>query len=84
MSVLSPQQHGTVRGQAITDARAVGVDIFTIGQYLRPQAWNAEVARYAPPAVFDELGAFARALGFTHVESAPLVRSSYHAREALA
>lgn len=69
--------------QTIKDARAAHVDILTIGQYLRPSSWNAAVERYVEPAVFHELGAFARTLGFSHVESGPLVRSSYHAERAV-
>ena len=68
---------------AIADARAVDVDVLTLGQYLRPSSWNHEVVRYATPAEFAELGAFARSLGFAHVESGPLVRSSYHAASAV-
>jgi lipoic acid synthetase len=67
----------------LSDARAAGVDILTIGQYLRPSAWNAAVERYVDPAIFAELSTFARALGFAHVESGPLVRSSYHAERAV-
>jgi len=68
--------------QAIRDLRAAHVDILTLGQYLRPSGWHHEVMRYAEPAVFDRLAAFARELGFAHVESGPLVRSSYHAEKA--
>jgi lipoic acid synthetase len=67
----------------IDDARAHDVDILTIGQYLRPSAWNHEVVRYVEPAVFDALGAYARGKGFAHVESGPLVRSSYHAERGV-
>jgi lipoyl synthase len=67
-----------VRG-AITDLRAVGVDILTVGQYLRPTPQHLPVARWWHPDEFAALGAFARALGFAHVEAGPLVRSSYHA-----
>jgi lipoic acid synthetase len=69
--------------QTIRDARASNVDIFTIGQYLRPSSWNHEVMRYVTPEQFQELGAFARSLGFSHVESGPLVRSSYHAERGV-
>ncbi len=69
--------------RALHDARAAGVDVVTLGQYLRPAPWNAPVARYVTPARFAELGALARELGFAHVESAPLVRSSYHAERAV-
>jgi len=59
--------------------RAVDCDILTLGQYLRPSADHLPVIRYLQPAEFAELGDAARAMGFHHVESAPLVRSSYHA-----
>ncbi len=65
--------------ESIADARAAAVDILTLGQYLRPSSWNHEVVRYATPEEFAALGEFARGLGFAHVESGPLVRSSYHA-----
>ena len=67
----------------IKDARAADVDILTVGQYLRPSSWNHEVMRYVTPERFAELGAWARSLGFAHVESGPLVRSSYHAERAI-
>ena len=69
--------------QSIEDARAHDVDILTLGQYLRPSSWNHEVMRYVTPAQFDEFAAFARGLGFAHVESGPLVRSSYHAERGV-
>ena len=62
------------------DLRAVGVSILTLGQYLRPSAAHLPVARYYHPDEFAELGAIGASLGFTHVESGPLVRSSYHAK----
>ena len=65
------------------DLRAAGVDIFTMGQYLAPSEKNHPVRRYYTPAEFEELGRQARALGFHHVESAPLVRSSYMAHRAI-
>ncbi len=65
------------------DLRAAGVDIFTMGQYLAPSEKNHPVRRYYTPDEFAELGNHARALGFKHVESAPLVRSSYMAHRAL-
>lgn len=70
--------------QAIRDLHDHGTDILTIGQYLRPSPAHHEVVRYAEPAVFEELAAFARELGFVHVESGPLVRSSYHAERGVA
>lgn len=69
--------------QALRDLRAHGVEFVTLGQYLQPTPAHAELVRYVPPTEFDALGAFARSLGFTHVESGPLVRSSYHAAKAL-
>ena len=63
------------------DLRGVGVSILTIGQYLRPTATHAPMTRYYHPDEFAELKAIALAKGFAHVESGPLVRSSYHAHE---
>jgi lipoyl synthase len=65
------------------ELRVAGVDIFTMGQYLAPSEKNHPVRRYYTPDEFAELGERARALGFHHVESAPLVRSSYMAHRAL-
>jgi lipoic acid synthetase len=56
----------------IGDLRAVGCDILTLGQYLRPSAKHLPVARFYPPAEFEELARAARAMGFRHVEAAPL------------
>jgi lipoic acid synthetase len=66
----------------LADLRAVGVDIVTIGQYLRPSASHLPVARWWTPAEFDGLREAGEGLGFTHVQASPLTRSSYHAREA--
>jgi lipoic acid synthetase len=66
------------------DLRAVGVDIVTIGQYLRPTAAHLPVARWWTPEEFDALRSVGEAIGFAHVESSPLTRSSHHAREAAA
>ena len=63
----------------LRDLREVDCDIITLGQYLRPSAEHLPVARYVPPAEFAELRTGAMTLGFRHVESGPLVRSSYHA-----
>ena len=63
------------------DLRAVGCGILTIGQYLRPSPGHATMVRYYHPDEFAELKRIALALGFVHVESGPLVRSSYHAHE---
>lgn len=68
---------------ALADLNAVGVDVVTIGQYLRPTAHHRRVDRYVDPAVFVDYKAVGEEFGLTHVESGPLVRSSYHAREAL-
>jgi lipoic acid synthetase len=72
-----------VRG-AIADLRNVGVDVLTLGQYLRPSRQHLPVARWWTPEEFAELGAYAEGLGFGHVEAGPLVRSSYHAKRARA
>ncbi len=69
--------------QTLRDLRRSGVRLVTIGQYLRPSADHLPIHRYYSPEEFDRLGATARALGFQHVESGPLVRSSYHARRAV-
>ncbi len=65
--------------RVLRDLREAECDILTLGQYLRPSADHLPVARYVPPAEFAELRTEALALGFRHVESGPLVRSSYHA-----
>ena len=62
------------------DLRSVGVVILTLGQYLRPSREHLPVARYYHPDEFAELAEIGRSLGFAHVESGPLVRSSYHAK----
>jgi hypothetical protein len=67
--------------QTFRDLRTVDCDILTIGQYLRPTAAHLPVERYVHPDEFAEMKVEALALGFRHVESAPLVRSSYHARD---
>ncbi len=66
----------------LADLRAVGVDIVTIGQYLRPTTHHLPVARWVEPATFDRYREVGEALGIAHVESSPLTRSSYHARQA--
>jgi len=63
------------------DLREVGVSLLTIGQYLRPTEAHLTMVRYYTPAEFAELKRIALGLGFGHVESGPLVRSSYHAHE---
>jgi lipoyl synthase len=59
----------------------VGVSILTLGQYLRPSAAHLPVEKYYHPDEFAALAEQGRALGFAHVESGPLVRSSYHAKK---
>jgi lipoic acid synthetase len=66
------------------DLRAHGVDILTLGQYLRPSPQHLPIVRYVPPAEFDEFRRAGDAMGFAHVEAGPLVRSSYHAAESVA
>ena len=63
----------------LADIAGLGVDILTLGQYLSPSKQHLPIARYVPPVEFDELRQVALGLGLKHVESGPLVRSSYHA-----
>jgi lipoic acid synthetase len=65
------------------DLRAHGVDILTLGQYLRPSAKHLPIIRYVPVEEFAELRRAGLEMGFWHVEAGPLVRSSYHADSAL-
>ena len=69
--------------EVLVDLAAVGVSIATIAQYLRPTARHLPVARYWEPAEFEDLAERGRRAGLAHVQSSPLTRSSYHAREAL-
>lgn len=76
--------HGETEDEVIAtlqDLRAVGCDRVTLGQYMRPSFAHLPVQKYWTPAEFEQLGAIARELGFSHVRSGPLVRSSYHAGE---
>jgi lipoyl synthase len=68
----------------LRDLARIECDIITLGQYLRPSKDHLPVARYVPPAEFAEIKIDALNLGFRHVESGPLVRSSYHAWEHVA
>ncbi len=68
--------------QTLGDLRGVGVDIVTIGQYLRPTSNHLPVARWWTPEELTALKAAGEAMGISHVEAGPLVRSSYHARQA--
>jgi lipoic acid synthetase len=67
--------------QTLRDLHSAGVNIVTIGQYLRPSVANLPMVRYYTPSEFAELKRIGLDLGFGHVESGPLVRSSYHAHE---
>jgi len=67
--------------QAMDDLREHGVEVLTMGQYLRPTPQHLPVVEYIRPEVFDLYGDIARNKGFTHVASGPLVRSSYHAAD---
>jgi lipoic acid synthetase len=67
--------------ETMRDLRAAGVDIVTLGQYLRPTPKHAAVERYVTPERFDEYARAGREMGFAFVASGPLVRSSYHAAE---
>ncbi len=70
--------------QVMRDLREHKVDILTLGQYLRPSPKHLPILRYVPQEDFDELKRYGVELGFSHVESGPLVRSSYHAADAAA
>jgi lipoyl synthase len=63
------------------DLRAIGCDVLTLGQYLAPTLKHIPVARFLPPAEFDDIARRARLLGFQQVVAGPFVRSSYHADE---
>src|SRR5579872_7137313 len=64
--------------KVFTDLRAHNVDVLTVGQYLRPTLRHLPVERFVDPLEFEQLKVSAREMGFRHVESGPLVRSSYH------
>ncbi len=69
--------------ETIEDIRGAGVDVITIGQYLQPSKNHLAVQRFVEPEEFAQYKEFAQGLGFRHVESSPLVRSSYHAERHL-
>ncbi len=69
--------------ETLEDLRGAGVEAVTMGQYLRPGNGKLPVREYIRPEVFSELGEAARSMGFRHVASAPLVRSSFNAHEML-
>ncbi len=70
--------------QVMRDLRASEVDILTLGQYLRPSQKHLPILRYLSTEEFDDLKRRGYEMGFRHVESGPLVRSSYHAADAVA
>jgi lipoic acid synthetase len=77
--------HGETEAEilaTLADLRAVGCDRVTLGQYMRPSLAHLPVQKYWTPEEFQALGDKAREMGFAHVRSGPLVRSSYHAGEA--
>jgi lipoic acid synthetase len=89
----STTKSGLMLGLGETDAEVVdvfralkgaGVDVVTVGQYLRPSAWNLPVVEYATPERFDRLREAGEELGLRHVFSGPFVRSSYRAEEFVA
>ena len=67
--------------ELMDDVRARGTQIFSVGQYLQPTREHEPVHRYVTPAEFEEYKTYGLSIGYTHVESGPLVRSSYHADE---
>ncbi len=68
--------------QTMSDIRAVGTDILTVGQYLQPSCRHLQVQRWWPEEAFEEIKIAGLEMGFSHVEAGPLVRSSYHAKAA--
>jgi lipoic acid synthetase len=69
--------------EAMQDLSKIGCSSLTIGQYLRPSLEHLPVQKYWTPEEFDQLGAFAKEIGFAHVRSGALVRSSYHASQTV-
>lgn len=67
--------------ETMDDLRAVGCEVMTIGQYLQPSKQNYPIQEYVTPEKFEEYGRVGRSKGFRHIESAPMVRSSYHAEK---
>jgi lipoic acid synthetase len=74
------EEHDEI-AECIRAIRSAGTDVLTVGQYLRPSAEHLPLVRYYTPREFAEWKEFGLGLGFAHVESGPLVRSSYHADE---
>jgi len=67
--------------EALEDLREVGCDLLTLGQYLQPTLRHLPVVEFVPPAKFADYKEVAEKMGFAHVASGPMVRSSYHADE---
>ena len=67
--------------ETMRNLREIGVDVFTMGQYLRPSDWHVEVVEYVHPDKFEALKVIGEKLGFLYVASGPFVRSSYRAGE---
>jgi lipoyl synthase len=67
--------------ETIAEIAQAKVDVITIGQYLQPSKKHLQVQRFITPEEFKEYEVYAKSLGFIHVESSPLVRSSYHAEK---
>jgi len=80
--IVGMGESGDEVAQTLADLAAVGTDIVTVGQYLRPTSHHLPVAQWWEPAQFDEWKRVGEAAGIVHVESSPLTRSSYHARDA--
>lgn len=78
---LGEEDHEVI--EALRDLRSHDCDHLTLGQYLRPTSWHHPVHRYVAPAQFEVFKNIALDLGFSHVKSGPLVRSSYHAEKGL-
>jgi len=92
LSPATPTKSGLMLGlgerpdevlDVMRDLRAHHVDVVTLGQYLRPSPKHLPIVRYVPPAEFDDFRRAGLEMGFAHVESGPLVRSSYHAAAAV-
>jgi lipoic acid synthetase len=81
--MLGLGENGAEVRQVMRDLREHRVDILTLGQYLRPSQKHLPIIRYATLEEFAEYKRLGYEMGFSHVESGPLVRSSYHAADAL-
>lgn len=79
--MLGLGETGEEVNQTMQDLRKAGVEVLTIGQYLAPSERHAAVVEYVNPDVFKQYELLGREMGFRHVESGPLVRSSYHAEK---